>query len=656
MNIEFTKENVETCEELIKRYSLQKFYAISNGNTYNKTNFISYINNLLQENLDTQKNLTNQVFQYLNDKIPGVSLQTNTNQGNVKGDINKLSTYVQLQTFNNRWVAGSDLLTRTLFEDFLFMNTANADIGDQLQFFIEDVIKYLKMEKNMTISDLIGHILNEDRTTLFYATPSFINFNGVLDAENYDKPIDIDIPNSLFGTFRNVNYLDSRQKFIFLYVGKTSEHPALNDNRNVVYGDDSFDIRNQADCPVRIPQTPETNFYKTNKIVGFNVDFGIRNQNMFKKFNVAMGGGKQTAVTFKVNERLAGGSSGDKVAQETQSMYSYYKSLSYNIDVSGMGNVMIQPLMYFNLRHIPLFYGPYQILEVNHTINETTFETKFSGVRIPKYALPDVDSISTFIKKNYLEKYKSQILKENNENRYQADVETILDPSRQSNEPKTSPEDECNKLLNNAYKTLPYVNNKVTTTSIGELILKIKNKQPEKYVDGLILLLAMSRPTNLFDNKPINALEATTLTNDGIISCINNNIFLLSANNIYATNTALSKLTCVSFPEGAVPLFSFDDIDGGLETINGILGATAPLIEGIKNIAKTANPSLSDRDAYSLSTSILLFSYDSKYLFTGTRTAQDIFDFYIQKVTSGEVTVKYVTNLIALASICNDKF
>jgi hypothetical protein len=295
-------------------------------------------------------------------------------------------------------------------------------------------------------------------------------------------------------------------------------------------------------------------------------------------------------------------------------------------------------------------------LEVNHTINETTFETKFSGVRIPKYALPDVDSISTFIKKNYLEKYKSQILKENNENRYQADVETILDPSRQSNEPKTSPEDECNKLLNNAYKTLPYVNNKVTTTSIGELILKIKNKQPEKYVDGLILLLAMSRPTNLFDNKPINALEATTLTNDGIISCINNNIFLLSANNIYATNTALSKLTCVSFPEGAVPLFSFDDIDGGLETINGILGATAPLIEGIKNIAKTANPSLSDRDAYSLSTSILLFSYDSKYLFTGTRTAQDIFDFYIQKVTSGEVTVKYVTNLIALASICNDKF
>ena len=656
MNIEFTKENVETCEELIKRYSLQKFYAVSNGNTYNKTNFISYINNLLQENLDTQKNLTNQVFQYLNDKIPGVSLQTNTNQGNVKGDINKLSTYVQLQTFNNRWVAGSDLLTRTLFEDFLFMNTANADIGDQLQFFIEDVIKYLKMEKNMTISDLIGHILNEDRTTLFYATPSFINFNGVLDAENYDKPIDIDIPNSLFGTFRNVNYLDSRQKFIFLYVGKTSEHPALNDNRNVVYGDDSFDIRNQADCPVRIPQTPETNFYKTNKIVGFNVDFGIRNQNMFKKFNVAMGGGKQTAVTFKVNERLAGGSSGDKVAQETQSMYSYYKSLSYNIDVSGMGNVMIQPLMYFNLRHIPLFYGPYQILEVNHTINETTFETKFSGVRIPKYALPDVDSISTFIKKNYLEKYKSQILKENNENRYQADVETILDPSRQSNEPKTSPEDECNKLLNNAYKTLPYVNNKVTTTSIGELILKIKNKQPEKYVDGLILLLAMSRPTNLFDNKPINALEATTLTNDGIISCINNNIFLLSANNIYATNTALSKLTCVSFPEGAVPLFSFDDIDGGLETINGILGATAPLIEGIKNIAKTANPSLSDRDAYSLSTSILLFSYDSKYLFTGTRTAQDIFDFYIQKVTSGEVTVKYVTNLIALASICNDKF
>jgi hypothetical protein len=344
------------------------------------------------------------------------------------------------------------------------------------------------------------------------------------------------------------------------------------------------------------------------------------------------------------------------VGQETQSMYSYYKSLSYNIDVSGMGNAMIQPMMYFNLRHIPLFYGPYQILEVNHTINESSFETKFNGVRIPKYALPDVDSISTFIKKNYLEKYKSQILKENNENRYQEDVETILDPSRQSKEPTTSPEEECIKIVNDAYKTLSYVNNKLTTTSVGEMVLKIKNKQPEKYVDALILLLAMTRPTNLLDNKPINAAEATTLTNDGIVTTMNNDIFLLTANNVYAANPALSKLTCVSFPEGAVPLFSFDDIDGGLETINGILGSTAPLIEGIKTSAKTANPALSDKEAYSLSISSLLFAYDTKFLFTGTRTGQDIFDFYQQKIVSGEVTTEYATNLFLLASICIDKF
>ena len=54
-----------------------------------------------------------------------------------------------------------------------------------------------------------------------------------------------------------------------------------------------------------------------------------------------------------------------------------------------MGNVMIQPTMYFQLKNVPLFEGAYWIIEVTHNITNNTVSTSFKGVRIPKDSLPD---------------------------------------------------------------------------------------------------------------------------------------------------------------------------------------------------------------------------------------------------------------------------
>jgi len=54
-----------------------------------------------------------------------------------------------------------------------------------------------------------------------------------------------------------------------------------------------------------------------------------------------------------------------------------------------MGNVMIQPTMYFYLKNIPLFRGSYWITEVTHTIRTTGIETSFKGTRIPQQSLPN---------------------------------------------------------------------------------------------------------------------------------------------------------------------------------------------------------------------------------------------------------------------------
>jgi hypothetical protein len=56
-----------------------------------------------------------------------------------------------------------------------------------------------------------------------------------------------------------------------------------------------------------------------------------------------------------------------------------------------MGNAMIQPTMYFNLRYVPMFRGPYMIQSVEHSIDAGQFKTFFTGIRMPLYSLPLIE-------------------------------------------------------------------------------------------------------------------------------------------------------------------------------------------------------------------------------------------------------------------------
>ncbi len=77
-----------------------------------------------------------------------------------------------------------------------------------------------------------------------------------------------------------------------------------------------------------------------------------------------------------------------------------------------MGNAMIQPSMYFNLRYVPMFSGPYMITNVSHVIGPGSFETNISGVRQPTASLPKVDEYIQTLKTNLL----STIIQKNKEN------------------------------------------------------------------------------------------------------------------------------------------------------------------------------------------------------------------------------------------------
>jgi hypothetical protein len=129
---------------------------------------------------------------------------------------------------------------------------------------------------------------------------------------------------------------------------------------------------------------------KTNKVVAFEVSFGDQNQSIFKGIQLDQASIKNTSDSFYVLENLARSESGSASHNVDIGLYDYYRQASYTCDVTCMGNVMIQPTMYFYLKNVPMFKGTYWITEVSHMIKNGNITTTFKGSRIPYTALPDL--------------------------------------------------------------------------------------------------------------------------------------------------------------------------------------------------------------------------------------------------------------------------
>jgi len=162
-------------------------------------------------------------------------------------------------------------------------------------------------------------------------------------------------------------------------------------NKKMMFKDDSFNIQQPNNNPVLIaPEVFNTiDFFKSNKAVAFEVSFGDQNQSIFKGLELNQSSVKNTSESFAVLERLGASETGSSTAQIDIGLFDIYRSQSYTCDVTMMGNVMIQPTMYFYLKNIPLFRGTYWIQEVNHSISNNNIQTTFKGTRIPITSLPD---------------------------------------------------------------------------------------------------------------------------------------------------------------------------------------------------------------------------------------------------------------------------
>lgn len=390
LNIELSEENILQFRSLILIYSGYR----KNGGTNTKTAFQQY----LKDNIITPAD--NRFNSYLTQLIPKLQtlkiIETRNQETKLNGynDIPlKLEQYNYFKSFNDKWSSGNSIGQRGLLEEFLFLDKANKDIGSKA---------YLSLEKLLPLEDskndkanLYGVISMLIQGTGFdmRGLPAYINFYGTNLSSKAKLTPSSKIAENVFGTFLDVDYQESSPKIIIQYQGPTSKHLDLSDiNEKYKFADDSGNLFSGLNSPLLItaPEVFTTgDLSKTNKVVAFEVSVGDQNQGIFKSVTLDQTSIKNTTESFGVMENLGRSESGAGTYQIDIGLFDIYRQSSYSCEVTMLGNVMIQPTMYFYLKNIPMFRGSYWITEVSHKIQSGNIVTTFKGSRIPYASLPD---------------------------------------------------------------------------------------------------------------------------------------------------------------------------------------------------------------------------------------------------------------------------
>ena len=410
-NIKFSVENVTLLSQLIKMYATQKLINPSTTANSFRNSLRDYLNGLST----IQGNLLGLVISSIKAELPNYTQpQESSINSQVQSMQGKVETYEVFKALNDKWISGSDYKSKTLFEDILFLDRASRNIGDTIILDIFDIKSMLSknhLNENMTVYTLISGMLMKNNFTVM-PLPAYVNFYNVQEVDGVSVPNpegSLAFANNLWGTFTNVDYRKTGPKMVCFYVGKPSSHLELPDQISG-YNNDAFEFRRSSEVPLLEDQNNKSDWALSNKCVGFNVDIGIRNQNVFSSFSVGQDNGAATSESIQSVLAMINQANARNVGNQAASLYNYYKNRSYTCDVVCLGNALLQPTMYFNLRHVPMFNGPYMITSVSHTITAGMFQTSFQGVRQGIYDLPPIDNFIQAINQNLLTQIEALVI------------------------------------------------------------------------------------------------------------------------------------------------------------------------------------------------------------------------------------------------------
>ena len=392
-NVAYNEDNVKALRPLIYMWA----GYVQNGGEEDNFAFKQYVRDNVLVPYDIRRNeYFRNLLPKFKDRMKNKSADKQLSISDGFGtDPLKLQSYDYFKSFNDKWSSGNSIGQRTLLEEFLFLDKANRDIGNRAYITLEKIkgFENSASDKTSLFSGLAAMLAGTDFD--LRGMPAYVNFYGTDFSKTGKITPSKKVAQDVFGTFLEVDYQESTPKIIVQYVGSTAKHPdGAQDisKEKYLFNDDGFKIYDPINNPLRVT-VPDlldaTSLGNSNRVVGFEVSVGDQNQNMFKSVQLDQESLRNTSEFFQVLENLSRSESGAATYSVDSSLFDLYRTRSYTCTVISMGNVMIQPTMYFYVKNVPMFRGTYWITDVTHDIKPNSVTTKFVGVRMNKAALPD---------------------------------------------------------------------------------------------------------------------------------------------------------------------------------------------------------------------------------------------------------------------------
>lgn len=579
-NIKFDAANVVILAPLIKMYATSK---LENPNI-TAAQFKNQLRLYLDRETTFQNDLLNLVLTGIRTKLP--SQQQGVQQltpSAINGDQSKAELWDLFKAINDKWISGDDFKSKTIFEDMLFLDRASRNIGDTILidiFDIQGMFNQDSLNQAMSVFTFLTSILFKNNFVVMNL-PAYVNFYNIQEVDGTTIPISegtLDFANSMWGSFLDVDYRKSSPKMVCFYAPRPSSYLAL-PKGNFRYRDDGFDLRRASDNPLIENQQNKKDWGISNKCVGFNVDIGIRNQNIFYSFSVSQENGLATSESINTTINISNNATGKNVATQNNSLYNLYKQRSYKATVTCLGNALIQPSMYFNLRHVPMFNGPYMILDVQHQIQPGNFQTTFTGVRQGYFDLPLIDKFLQSINQNLLTKLE-EILKIKKDVPKIEGVTNVTKANQVVQKADNTP-DTANSCVSNVdvatYRDYQNVPAKSTNMTESEFAAKLKSLIPNNE----------SLQAIIYSITYVTSYVKDTNTNgSGSFKGFNYNFGGISLSTDWGQTAQyfLKQYCCVNVKSGrndkgnSEPLVSFQDLDSYIKFMQARLEKRVPQI------------------------------------------------------------------------------
>jgi hypothetical protein len=584
-NIAFTSDNVTLLAPIIKMYATQKL----NNPNLTALQFQNQLTQYLGREVDIQNNFLDGVLSRLrSDKgLPNQQqLPERTISSKITGGQSKVEMYEVFKALNDKWIAGGDYKTKTLFEDFMFLDRASRNVGDTIIidiFALKNKFNTTSLNQAMSVFTFVSGILISNNFNVM-PLPSYVNFYGSQDVDGTVTPKTpgyTEFANSLWGSFLNVDYRNSSPKLVCFYAGKPSKYPNLSKDK-FKFRTDAFDMRRSPN-PLIEDQQGKTDYALSNKCVGFAVDVGIRNQNIFYSFTVSQDEGKATSESININLDMANQGNGMQVSTQNDGLYNLYKERSYRSTVTSLGNAMLQPGMYFNLRHVPMFDGSYLIASVNHSIQPGNFQTVFEGQRMGYFDLPPIDSFLQSINDNLITKIEELLKINKDQVRISASTNNIKSTEVvQTADNSLATPNSCSSKITNPV----YLNASPAYIAENGVLTEFT---PTVFAGHLKRLLPNNPDlqTIIYCISYIRTFQSASNTELGSFNGWNNNLATLSLSVNWAEQVSMftkGKYTCVNITtnpstSSSQPLVHFDSIDIFINFMAGRIRERIPQVK-----------------------------------------------------------------------------